>query len=58
MFRLVTVTGEGTHPGVDLDRPRTLLVAKDEARYGASSDDTLRKSVNPSPIGTNDKSYS
>ena len=34
-FRLVTVGGEGTYPEVDLDRPRTLLVAEDAARYGS-----------------------
>lgn len=39
-FRLVTVGGEGTYPGVDLDRPRTLLVAEDEARYGSRNDDS------------------
>ncbi len=38
-FHLVTVGGEGIYPGVDLDRPRTLLVAEDEARYGPRSDD-------------------
>lgn len=32
-FRLVTVRGEGARPGVDLDRPRELAVAEDEARY-------------------------
>lgn len=31
-YRLVTVGGEGTYPGVDLDQPRTLLVAEDRAR--------------------------
>ena len=39
-FRLVTVGGEGTYPDVDLDRPRTLLVAEDEARYRSGSDDS------------------
>ena len=39
-FRLVTVGGEGTYPGVDLDRPRTLLVSEDEARYGSRGDDS------------------
>jgi len=38
-FRLITVDGEGTYPEVDLNRPRTLLVAEDEARYGSQSDD-------------------
>lgn len=33
-FELVTVGGEGVVPGVDLDRPRELLVAEDEERYG------------------------
>lgn len=33
-FRLVTVGGGGPYPGVDLDRPRELLVAEDEERYG------------------------
>lgn len=30
-FRLVTVRGEGVRGGVDLDRPRELEVAEDEA---------------------------
>lgn len=34
-FRLVTVAGDGTYPEVDLDRPRTLLAAEDETRYGS-----------------------
>jgi len=33
-FRLVTVKGGRIRPGVDLDRPRTLDVEEDEARYG------------------------
>ena len=33
-FRLVAVGGGGPHPGVDLDRPRELMVAEDEKRYG------------------------
>jgi len=33
-FRLVTVGDGGTYPGVDLDRPRELMVAEDEERYG------------------------
>jgi hypothetical protein len=33
-FRLVTVGGGGPRAGIDLDRPRELLVAEDEARYG------------------------
>lgn len=32
-FRLVAVGGGGPHPGVDLDRPRELMVAEDEERY-------------------------
>ena len=38
-FRLVTVGGEGVYPGVDLDRPRELLVAEDEARWGRNGED-------------------
>lgn len=38
-FRLVTVGGEGVRAGVDLDRPRELLVAEDEARYGKPPSD-------------------
>jgi hypothetical protein len=30
-FRLITVTGDGTHPGVDLDRPREIDVTDAEA---------------------------
>ncbi len=33
-FRLVTVGGEGTYPGIDLDRTSDLLVAEDRERYG------------------------
>ena len=33
-FRLVAVGGGGPLPGVDLDRPRELMVAEDEKRYG------------------------
>lgn len=33
-FRLITVGGGGAYPGVDLDRPRELLVADDVERYG------------------------
>lgn len=33
-FRLVTVGGGGLYPEVDLDRPRQLMVAEDEERYG------------------------
>jgi len=32
-FRLITVTGEGLHPGIDLDRPRTLDAGDDEAIF-------------------------
>jgi hypothetical protein len=37
-FRLVTVDGKGTYPGVDLDRASALLVAEDEERYGPRED--------------------
>ena len=33
-FRLITVRGVHTRPGVDLDRPRALDVQDDEAGYG------------------------
>lgn len=33
-FRLGAVGGGGPRPGVDLDRPRELMVAEDEERYG------------------------
>ena len=33
-FRLVTVDGGGPYPGMDLDRPRELMVAEDEEQYG------------------------
>ncbi len=33
-FRLVTVGGGGPYPGLDLDRPRDLMVADDEETYG------------------------
>ena len=33
-FRLVTAGGGGAYPGVDLDRPRELMVAEDEERFG------------------------
>jgi len=33
-FRLVAVGGDGPYPGIDLDRPRELMVAEDEDRYG------------------------
>ena len=32
-FRLVTVGGEGPRSGIELDRPRTLDIADDEAEY-------------------------
>jgi len=38
-FRLVTVSGDGVYPEVDLDRPRTLIAAEDEARYGSRDED-------------------
>lgn len=33
-FRLVTVGGDGLYPEINLDRPRELMVADDEDRYG------------------------
>lgn len=33
-FRLITVRGVRPRPGVDLDRPRSLDVQDDEARFG------------------------
>lgn len=33
-FRLVTAGGDGPYPGVDLDRPRELMVAEDEKHFG------------------------
>ena len=30
-FRLITVKGDGVNPGIDLDRPRALETAEDEA---------------------------
>ncbi len=39
-FRLVTVSGDGTYPGIDLDQPRNILIAEDEARYGSRGDDS------------------
>ena len=36
-FRLITVGGDGPHPGIDLDRPRTIEADEDEARYGRRS---------------------
>jgi predicted DNA binding CopG/RHH family protein len=32
-FRLITVKGEGAHPDIDLDRPRSLEVQEDEAVF-------------------------
>ncbi len=32
-FRLVTVKGEGLHPGIELDRPRALVAEDDEAIF-------------------------
>ena len=34
-FRLVTAGEGGVYPGIDLDKPRTLLVGADEAAYGS-----------------------
>jgi len=33
-FRLVTAGKGGAHPGIDLDRPRELMVAEDEEQFG------------------------
>jgi hypothetical protein len=33
-FRLITVGGGGPFDGIDLDRPRELMVADDERRHG------------------------
>lgn len=33
-FRLITAGGGGPFAGIDLDRPRELMVADDERRYG------------------------
>ena len=33
-FRLITVGGEGPRPGIDLDRPRAVDTASDEAHFG------------------------
>ena len=33
-FRLVTAGEGGAYPGIDLDRPRELMVAEDEERFG------------------------
>ena len=32
-FRLVTVNGDGTRPGIDLDRPRSVEAEEDEAGF-------------------------
>lgn len=37
-FRLVTAGEGGVYPGVDLDKPGTLLVADDECTYGSRDD--------------------
>ena len=39
-FRLVTAGEGGIYPGIDLDKPRTLLVADDEAAYGSQSSES------------------
>lgn len=39
-FRLITVGGGGPLPGVELDRPRALEVAEDEAGYAIPSSHT------------------
>lgn len=36
-FELVTVGGEGTHPGIDLDRSSMLVVLEDEELFRTSS---------------------
>jgi len=36
-FKLVTVGEGGVRPGIDLDRPRSLQVAEDEAVYRSES---------------------
>ena len=33
-FRLIAVGGDGPRPGIDLDRPRAIDAADDEARFG------------------------
>jgi hypothetical protein len=33
-FELVTFMGDGTHPGIDLDRTSALQAAEDVERYG------------------------
>jgi len=33
-FRLVTAGEGGAYPGIDLDRPRELMVVEDEERFG------------------------
>ena len=33
-FQLITVGGGGPYPQIDLDRPRQLMAAEDEERYG------------------------
>ena len=32
-FRLITVGGDGPRPGIDLDRPRAIEIADDEAGF-------------------------
>lgn len=34
VFKLITFSGSGTYPGVDLDKTSELLAAEDVARYG------------------------
>ena len=34
-FRLITVGGHGPRPDIDLDRPRAIEAADDEARFGS-----------------------
>jgi len=33
-FRLIAVGASGRQPGIDLDRPRAIEIADDEARFG------------------------
>ncbi|MCY4633157.1 MAG: ribbon-helix-helix protein, CopG family [Acidobacteria bacterium] len=33
-FRLIAVGGSGSPPGIDLDRPRVIEIADDEAHFG------------------------
>ena len=37
-FRLVTFTGKGVHPGIDIDNSASLYDLMDEEKYGRSED--------------------